>query len=142
MSWSYKILALYLGFVGLILTLVFTCFGHKTELEYSDYYSRELKFQQQIIAQENANKLSEPIDYKITNGNIELSFPAEILSGLAGTIELLRPSDATMDRSVLVAPDGQGHQKVTGLSKGLYKMRVSLEQNNINYFKEAVINIR
>ena len=46
MSWGIKITILYLGFVALILTLVFTCFGHKSELEYKDYYVRELKFQE------------------------------------------------------------------------------------------------
>jgi hypothetical protein len=57
MSWGIKITLLYLAFVALILTLVFTCFGHKTELEYKDYYARELRFQDQIDAATNAANL-------------------------------------------------------------------------------------
>ena len=51
MSWGIRITIMYLGFVGLILTLVFTCFGHKVELESKDYYARELRFQDQINAE-------------------------------------------------------------------------------------------
>jgi hypothetical protein len=142
MSWSTKILVLYLGFVALILTLVFTCFGHKTELEYKDYYAREINFQQQLNAQQNAADLPVPITYTLQRGNITLSFPPELLTGISGAIKLLRPSDASKDVNVTVHPDEAGHQVITGLQKGVYKMRVRVEQNGNRYFKEAVLNIR
>lgn len=142
MSWSFKILFLYLGFVALILTLVFTCFGHRTELEYKDYYARELTFQNQMVAQENANRLSQPIEHSVHNGVIELHFPAELLPGVTGTIELLRPSDASKDLKFDIAPDAGGRQTLNGLHKGVYKMRLTASKNNTDYFKEAVITIR
>src|SRR5262245_50808441 len=128
MSWSTKILTLYLGFVALILTLVFTCFGHKTELEYKDYYARELSFQEQLDAQANAGNLKEPIGYELDAGKVFLSFPEEILSGLTGNIEFMRPSDASKDILIAARPDAAGNQVVDGLSKGVYKMRINVEQ--------------
>jgi hypothetical protein len=142
MSWSTKILFLYLGFVALILTLVFTCFGHKTDLEYKDYYSREVNFQEQIDAQKNAEALTQPITYRLESGGVEITFPQELLAGMSGNIELMRPSDASKDLSVSIEADQAGKQRITSLNKGVYKLRVTVDQNHIKYFKEAVINIR
>jgi hypothetical protein len=142
MNWSTKILILYLGFVALILTLVFTCFGQKSELEYKDYYSREIKFQDQINAQKNAEQLPEPITYALENGSIHVTFPQPIREGITGTIELMRPSDSSKDLVVTVVPDAQGGQVISNISKGFYKMRISVEQAHIRYFKEATITLR
>jgi len=141
MSWSKKILFLYLGFVGLILTLVFTCFGHKTELEYKDYYAKELHFQDQINAERNSNNLSVPIKYQVTGRSVEIIYPAELLRGISGTIHLLRPSDSSKDMYLPVEPGKEGHQMVMGekLERGHYKLRINVTSAGLNYYKEASI---
>ena len=145
LNWGKKILILYLGFVGIIVTLVVICFQNKTELEYTDYYSRELKFQNQIDANNNALSLKEPIEYKINEGSVTIIIPKELnTEGLKGTIHFLRPSDASMDKTFLLDPNDGGIQVIAKqeLSAGVYKMRIAFNSNSTEYYKEAVIRLK
>ncbi len=142
MSWAIRIVILYLGFVAIILTLVITCFGHKSELESKDYYIEELKFQEQINAAVNSNRLEHPITYKVLGHSVQLLLPKEVLSDkLRGIIHFMRPSDSSKDKTIPLATDKEGVQVISpGFVKGVYKMQISLKNGNKNYFKEAVIN--
>lgn len=142
MSWGIRITLLYLGFVTIILIMVFTSYGHKTELESKDYYARELNFQDQINATENSNRLAEPITYKVMDRSVQIVLPKEILSGsLSGEIMFLRPSDSSKDKLIPLAVDAQGVQTIDpGFVKGVYKMQLSISSNGKSYYKEAVIN--
>ena len=142
MSWAFKILLLYLGFVTIILTLVFTCFKHKTELEFTDYYARELRFQDQLNARSNADALVQPISYQLVGSAVLLQFPAAIRNDVKGSVLFMRPSDSSKDRLVEVWPDENGSQLVGGLTKGVFKMRIEVSSGGRDYFQEAVIHIR
>lgn len=142
MSWGIRITLLYLGFVAIIVTLVVTCFTHKSELESKDYYVKELKFQEQINAADNSNKLVHPITYKVMDRSVLLLLPKEILSdNISGTVYFMRPSDASKDKCIPLATDEKGIQMIDpGFIKGVYKMQISLKSGNKRYFKEAIIN--
>lgn len=142
MSWGIRITMLYLGFVAIILTLVITCFGHKSELESKDYYVKELKFQEQINAAANLRELSEPISYKVMDRSIQILLPKEILSdNLDGTIYFMRPSDSSKDKTIALKTDPDGVQTIDpGFAKGVYKMQISVQSKGKSYFKEAVVN--
>lgn len=144
MSWGIRITTLYLGFVALIITLVVTCFGHKTELESKDYYARELKFQEQINAEENSNNLNQPISYELGEHAVQIVLPQEILSSdLSGTITFVRPSDSSKDKTIPLQVDGKGVQNIdAGFEKGVYKMKIFVMSAGKNYFKEAVIKFK
>lgn len=138
MSWSTKITILYLSFVALILTLVFKSFGNKTELEYKDYYSREIHFQNQIDASENVTKLNKPIELVVETDKVNLSLPQELADKeLDGTIYFLRPSDASSDYSLTLNTNKQGLQTIHHpFKKGLYKVQLTFNANNTSYYKE------
>lgn len=142
MSWGIKITVLYLAFVALILTLVFTCFGHKTELEYKDYYARELSFQDQIDATANAAGLGTLIDYVVRDRSVQIILPKELLSQpISGTVLFLRPSDASKDKTIPLVPGEDGIQMIDpGFIKGVYKMQLSFKSAGKSYYKEAIIN--
>ena len=142
MSWGIRITLLYLGFVAIILTLVITCFGHKSELESKDYYAKELKFQERIDATANCNRLTQPVTYRVMDRSVQIRLPEEILSGHpSGTVFFMRPSDSSKDKTIPLATDTEGLQMIDpGFVKGVYKMQISVRSGNKNYFKEAVIN--
>lgn len=145
MSWGIKIALLYLGFVTLILTLVFTCFANKTELEYKDYYARELRFQDQIDAATNAGNLETPIDYQLNNDYVRIMIPKELLEKeFKGTITFLRPSDSSKDQTLGLAPDGSGEQIINTLAfaKGVYKMQIAFNSGGKEYYKENIITLK
>lgn len=142
MSWGIRITLLYLGFVALILTLVFTCMGEKVELESKDYYAKELKFQNQINATDNVNTLSVPITHLVKNKTVELSIPQELMTaGFKGEAYFFRPSDSDKDKAITLNPDANGKQILSDASfiKGVYKLKISIESNGKSYYKEDVI---
>jgi hypothetical protein len=118
------------------------CFGHKTELEYKDYYARELNFQYQIDAINNANALVQGIDYEIKNRTVKIILPEKLMSGdFNGSALFLRPSDASSDMALKLSPDTSGTQLIDeGFLKGVYKMQLSINSLGKSYFKEAIIN--
>lgn len=145
MSWGIRITIIYLGFVALILTLVFTCFGHKTELEYKDYYSRELAFQEQINASENAVNLKTPIEHEVKDSYILVKIPQELLGAdLKGKITLLKPSNSSNDKVLTLQPDQQGTQIINGsnFAKGPYKMQIFFVSKGKSYYRENIVTLR
>ena len=145
MSWSVKITILYLGFVGIIISLVVICFGHKTELVYKDYYARELQFQKQIDADNNATLLETPIQHQVNGKNIHITLPQELMNNdLEGKVHFMRPSDSRLDKEITLKPEPNGLVLIDGsqMADGVYKMQISLTSAGKNYYKEAVIRIK
>jgi FixH len=142
MNWGTKITVLYLGFVALILSLVFTCFGQKTELESKDYYAKELQFQNQINATSNANGLLKPLEHLVNGKSVLIKIPSELLTAdFKGEVEFIRPSDSSKDLKLSLMPNTIGEQTIKDPSfiKGVYKMKISIESHGKNYFEESAI---
>jgi hypothetical protein len=137
---------LYLGFVALILTLVFTCVGEKVELESKDYYARELRYQEQLDAINNLSGSSYTIQHQVNGKLVEVFFPQALLSsGVTGSINFLRPSDSSKDKLFALKPDASGRQ-VFGSDgcfiKGAYKMQISFTSKGKAFYKEAIVNFQ
>lgn len=145
MNWGLRITLLYLGFVALILTLVITSVNNPSELEYKDYYARELKYQDLIDATNNANQLNTPISYTVNGKTIAISVPEELRSEqTTGVVTLMRPSDTKLDREFKFQANIEGIQTISDaqFAKGVYKLGINLEKNKRRYYKEAVINLQ
>ena len=61
MNWGYKILLVYVVFVAGIMFLVFKSSSQKMDLVTTDYYAKELKYQQKIDAMNKVQKLSDTV---------------------------------------------------------------------------------
>lgn len=145
MGWGTRIAILYLSFVALIIGLAFVCFGEKVELESPDYYAKELAFQGQLDATNNANAMPVEIEHVVKDKSVEVVFPKELLSSdFKGTAKFFRPSDSSLDRIVELKPSENGIQLLTveGIVKGVYKLQLSFSSNGKNYYKEDVINFK
>lgn len=109
MNWGLRITFLYLGFVALILTLVFTSMANKTELVATDYYKQELEFQERIDAARNANEAPYSISFELIGGSVRVQYPPELRErGLEGEIGFFRPSDQSKDFKVAMLLNGTG----------------------------------
>ena len=142
MGWGTRIAILYLSFVALILGLAFVCFGEKVELETPDYYAKELAFQGQLDATNNANAMRVAIEHSVSGKQVELIFPKEVLSpDFEGSVLLYRPSDSSLDRRFELKPNANGKQVLTDASikTGVYKLQVSFSSHGKKYYKEDVI---
>lgn len=144
MSWSYRITALYLGFVGIIVTLVTIASRQKIELESKDYYQQELNYQNRLDAIKNNNALEKSIEHKVNEAQIILTIPvAQLTSDFSGEIYFFCPANSANDVNLKMEFNGAGQQSVqkTLLKKGAYKMRLSWSSLKRNYFKEEIITI-
>lgn len=144
MSWGVKITLLYVGFVLMILSLVFISASSKSELVAKDYYAQELAYQDKIDAMANETNLQVSITHSITENAAQLSFPqAEMAKDFSGDVLFFRPSDSSKDLKIKLEFDSNGQQLIAKnkLSKGVYKMCISWNNNATTYYKEEIITI-
>ncbi len=144
-SWGIKIAVLYIGFVVLIGVLVFKSMNQKVDLVSPDYYEKELKFQDKINAQNNANALTQPIQYQVEGKSISLFFPETMVNNsFGGEVLFFRPSDSAKDIKVQLAPDAKNKQLIISslFEHGEYKMQLSWHSGGKEYYKEETIFIQ
>lgn len=145
MSWGIKITALYLGFVGLIITLVIFSMNQKVDLVSKDYYSQEIKYQERIDATYNATEAANQITYKANPENIIFTYDPKLLTkDFTGEIYFFRASDSDKDLKILMNPDVDGMQIIhtSQLSHGMYKLQLSWSVGGKKYFKEDIAFIK
>src|SRR6188768_1326970 len=98
MNWGYKILFVYIIFVLGILFMVFKSSTQKTDLVTSDYYAKELKYQEKIDEMNRVVALSAPVEYTIKDNLLIINFPADFAGKkLVGEAILYCPSDENKD---------------------------------------------
>jgi hypothetical protein len=144
MNWGTKITLVYIGFVMLIVSLVFISATNKSELVATDYYEQELKFQDRIDAMNNERELSITINYEVLTQFIAFTYlNKEIKNDFKGEILFFRPSDSIKDIKVPLKFDVEGKQMINKslLSKGIYKVCIYWKNNAKNFYKEAIITI-
>ncbi len=144
MNWGTKITLVYVGFVMLIVSLVFISATNKSELVAADYYEQELKFQDRIDAIKNEQELAVTINYEVLTQFIALNYlTKEIKNDFKGEVLFFRPSDSKKDIEVPLKFDSEGKQMINKslLSKGMYKMCVYWKNEGKHFYKEAMITI-
>lgn len=135
-SWGYKIAALYIGFVMMVLFMVFLASKQNIELVTPDYYAKELKFQQEIDAMNNAASLSANIQVNIADNKVILHFPFEFKNTqLKGEAVMFRPSDSSLDVSFPLQLNEEGKMILQSekFKTGLYKLTVNWTADGKNY---------
>ena len=140
MSWGYKILFLYLGFVALTLIMVFMAYRQDVPLVADDYYEKELKYQQEIDRLKNAALLPDPVRIQYDAGRhlLSIQFPVEQSGHVTGTIQLMRPSDPELDTEFTVNAGIEHRQEIStaSLKNGLWKLKIYWENADKKYLEE------
>ena len=98
MNWGYKILLVYAVFVMGIMFLVFKSSREKVDLVTTDYYAKELKYQQKIDAMNRVSLLSDTVKYEMHEGKLTVVFPKDFAGKkITGDVVLYCPSDEDKD---------------------------------------------
>ncbi|SMO45652.1 FixH family protein [Solitalea koreensis] len=144
-NWGVKITILYISFVLFMAGLVYLAMQQKIELIAPDYYVQELKFQQRIDANRNANALKQAIDITTERRSIVLSFPKEFnQENTKGIAYLFRASDASKDLKLPIQINTEGKQVIASpkLVKGMYNLQLSWRSAGKEYFitKDVFLN--
>lgn len=141
MNFGHKIAIVYTLFVVFILSLVTFCVKQKDIfLVSSDYYKKEIAYQDEIDKYANTRGLSQPVKVGRTGDSLNFEFPEE-MQGATGEIHFYRPSNANLDFKVPVSMDADHVQKVTvnQLVKGRWVVKMEWTKDGKDYLKEEKI---
>ncbi len=142
MNWGNKILIIYATFIAGILFMVFKSSTQKMDLVTTDYYAKELKYQQIIDESSRANALSEELQYQINDNTITIRFPKDFSAKkITGTINLYCPFDKTKDitqnfsllDTTLI---------ITTTNKGQHELHINCRADGVTYYFEKKIFIQ
>ncbi|GAB2816614.1 FixH family protein [Ferruginibacter profundus] len=143
MNWGYKILIVYGIFVAGIMFMVFKSSNQKMDLVTTDYYAKELKYQERIDATGKANALSEDIKYEIKDNQVVLHFPKDLAGKkISGNAQLYCPADETRD----IVKDFTADDLLLSIplkkdNTGLHELHISWTADGVSYYFEKKIFI-
>lgn len=144
MSWGYKIMAFYLGFVALTVFMVYSAFQYKVNLVSSDYYERELQFQDIIDGSRNLNKEGETVFVTKTIEELDILLPS-ITNAPYENLEiwLYNKADNSGDVKINLAQtsDNRYSLPLTPQITGRYLLKVKWHQDKIPYYFEKEMTI-
>lgn len=144
MNWGFRIAFVYIAFVAGILTLVIMSTKQKVDLVRDDYYIEELLHQKKIDKENHANDLSAPVAVRSSADGAVIELPKEFhRQQVSGTVYFYRPSDAQLDRRIVLTPDTAGQQIIrTALVTGQYNVQVEWTMNGQSYFSETPLYVQ
>jgi nitrogen fixation protein FixH len=144
MSWGYKILIVYIVFVGAMLSMVYVASRQTNEMQDDNYYAKELVYQSVIDGKNNLNALPEKLTVENTTDAVQIKLPASTATNITdGTVYFLRPSNEKIDLKEALTVDANGIQKIakSKFTKGLYSLKISWKSNGTVYFHEQKFNV-
>lgn len=143
MNWGYKILFVYLAFVAGIVFMVVKSSNQKMDLVTTDYYAKELKYQDKIDEAKRTSSLSKEIECTVVNQQLKVVFPKDFTGKtIAGDVTLYCPSDESKDIvQKFSTQESATSVAIPANSKGLYEVHVSWVVDGLNYYYEKKIFI-
>jgi len=146
MSWGYRIVILYVAFVGGMLYLVYRCTQEDVELVSTDYYEQELKYQDKINQEQNSHNdhANLHINYQSEKQEIEIKFPEHLSNEkMKGDITMFRPDNSKLDYKIpVLVQNGKQIIPTEKLMRGLWRIKTSWTAGATPYFQEEKIFIQ
>jgi hypothetical protein len=137
--WPVSIIAFFIiAIIGCVTFVVF-CARHSAELVAADYYDQEVRYQGQMDRVQRTGQRGQvaSVTYDATRKRIAISLPgAGSREAATGSVQLYRPSAASLDQQFKLEPGPNGVQTLdaAGLEPGLWKVRVSWTIDHLDYF--------
>jgi len=137
MKWVIAAFVFFGLFIG---TLVVICVREDINLVSKDYYQQELKHQDKITQQVNANQLAEKPQLSFENNSIKVLFPF-FSSMEKGELRVMRPSDDRLDQQFQLSAMN-GDSQIFPLKvweKGLYRVSLTWTMEGKDYYYEKLM---
>ena len=143
MNWGTKIVMVYAAFVAGIVFMVFKSSTQNTDLVTTDYYEKELKYQDKIDEIARTAALKAPVEYRLENNTLTIIFPKDFTGKkLVGEAVLYCPSDEKKDiKQPFTVLDEVLKLTVPAGSEGLYELHLSWQDGGVSYYFEKKIFI-
>ena len=143
MNWGNKLILVFIGFAGLMTTLVYKAVNTRFELVSKEYYQDELRYQDKIDGRANAALIGEII-VTHTNKELLLQLPREMKGMIIkGEAWFYCKTAAAKDFRLSFAPDTEGKQIIEkkNLLADKYLLKLSWEAADKKYYLEKEIQL-
>lgn len=129
MNFGHGIIIAMSAFVIFILSLVFSFMRQSVDLEYTDYYSRELIFNETKEATENGLPFVNSFEIEQIDGTVNLFFNDDFPAFESADLHFYRADNAKFDLTKTITL-GRFHQfPLTEFHKGKYELRMDFIAN-------------
>lgn len=144
MNWGHKITVVFIIFVLGISYLVYRTSLETQDLVTTNYYEKELKYQDRIDAIELASNLSAPVTAASENGIVFINFPKEFNDKIiSSNIQLYCPFNAKNDEDFkLEITNGKAAFKIKSRQEGIYTLKIDWSSEGKNYYSEKSIYLK
>ena len=144
--WPYAIIAYFIVFASAMAAWITFAVRQNMDLVRQDYYEEEIRYQQQIDRQNRTQAIRSEVNvsYDGAQQAITLTLPStHARQQASGTIQLYRPSDASLDRTVQLVVHAEGTQRLDAkaLRPGLWKVRIQWTTAGQDYFFDQSVVI-
>ncbi len=144
MNWGHKITFVIIAFITGMLGMVFLAFRQTNEMVDSNYYEKELKYQDLIDASKNFNIASYDTLISQNKDSLVVKIPTQLLGDFSnGSLEFIRNSDQSRDLLYHFTPNSVGNFFL-GKEKfiaGMYMVRIHWNSLGKSFYKEKSIFI-
>ena len=138
MNWGYKILIVFILFGGMIGYMVYRSFNTNFELVESDYYNKELRYQQVIDGTHRANALTGDVAFSQDGKHITLQLPGDTVSTtVTGNVWFYCAYDATRDKQMSLS----SLTSSTNVLPGNYTVKVNWNHEGKEYYAEKTLTV-
>jgi len=143
MNWGHKIIVVYVLFVAGMGFLAYKASTQNKDLVTEDYYAKELVYQQKIDQSKRASALSAPVQIKMINNELAISFPKDFAAKqVKGDVVLYCPSDERKDmQKIFTVTDSAVEINVPPNYHGLHYVKINWEVEGVSYYYEEKIFI-
>lgn len=144
-SWGTGIVIAIVAFITFIMFMVVTMVSDKAynhDLVTDNYYQKELKYQDNIDASKNLNKLEHQLLVQKVSEGIEIIFPKDLSpEKIKGKVFLYRPSNKTLDSEMDINTNQHSFMiSDEVLVSGRWDVVIDFTYHNQKYFhKEQII---
>lgn len=123
--------------------MVFKSSTQKTDLVTTDYYAKELKYQDKIDEMNRVEALSAPVEFTLHNNEVIIQFPKDFAGKrLTGEAVLYCPSDENKDvKDNFSVLDEPLKIIVPAKNKGLHELHLTWKDGTVTYYFEKKIFI-
>jgi nitrogen fixation protein FixH len=143
LNWGAGIAIVYTVFA--VATTAFAVFAmaQHVDLVSPDYYGQALEHDRRMAAESNAAALGDGL--RVTVGPagrlVTLVWSAATPEAGTGSATLYRAADERLDRSIALAPNREGEQRISlaGLAEGRWLLKLQWRSAGRNYYLEQIV---
>jgi hypothetical protein len=143
--WGFGVGAAYLIFAGSTMGFVVFAMAQPVELVSEDYYGRSLVEDARLEATRNADALGAALACQPSpdGRGLLIQIPPAHAAAATGTVTLYRPSSVAADRTVPLALDADGRQRLpfAGLAAGRWTLQLEWQVGSRHFHHEQAIHV-